>query len=317
MQKVVKENFIAVVADDWYQRRRQDAEGEFFRKVADQSPRKGEGGSTRQGIYCLTADGKLLSYKNAGQNAEATLDAIKLALREWKKLPGERRKPGAVQIDESPETDDQFHRTMPEGAQVFEVFTRLLAKGDDGCWIAAKSEKGKGDQPGRDHFWLTKQELADLADLNAKSGATKKLSKFVERRIARFHLLDDTRGEPPMWDDKEVRKVEITLRCKKADGKKIVWAIEGDALMQTADEQRGCKVALGGEWVVDRVTKRVVGGDLVALGEHWGESALTRGAPPGSTPIGIVFTLPKDEKLAAQVPPQFARHLRYYLEQRY
>ena len=44
-----------------YQRRRQDAEGEFFRKVADQGPRKGKGGATRQGIYCFTASGSASS----------------------------------------------------------------------------------------------------------------------------------------------------------------------------------------------------------------------------------------------------------------
>jgi hypothetical protein len=316
VQRIIKQNFIAVVADDWYQRRRQDAEGEFFRKVADQGPQKGIDGSTRQGIYCLTADGKLLSFKNAGQNAEATLDSIQQALREWKKLPANRRKPGAVKVEAQPATDDEYHRTMPKGAQVFEVFTRLLEKTDDG-YKQAECKVGKGDQPGRDHFWLTKQELADLADPNSKPGSTKKLPKFVERRIARFHLLDNVRGEPPMWDDKEVRNLEITLKCKKVDAEKIVWAIEGEALMHTNRDDRGCNVKLGGEWTIDRSKKRVIAGDLVAFGEHWGESPLTRGAPPGKTPIGIVFTLPKDEKLAEQVPPQFARHLRFYLEQRF
>ena len=39
--KLATEDFVPVTGDDWYQRRRQDAEGEFFRKVADQGPRKG------------------------------------------------------------------------------------------------------------------------------------------------------------------------------------------------------------------------------------------------------------------------------------
>src|SRR6478672_1245892 len=72
------EDFVPVTADDWYQRRRQDAEGEFFRKVADQGPRKGEGGSTRQGIYCLTAAGQLLNYKNAAHAAEGRACAPRL-----------------------------------------------------------------------------------------------------------------------------------------------------------------------------------------------------------------------------------------------
>ena len=316
MQKVVKESFIPVVADDWYQRRRQDAEGEFFRGVANQGPRKGKGGSTRQGIYTLTADGKLLSYKNAGQNAEATLDAIEQGLRAWKKIPAAKRKPGAVKVDDDPETDEQFHRSLPKGAQVLSVFTRLIEPCDGG-YQATKCETGKGDQPGRDHFWLTAKELADLADPNAKQGSTKNLSKHVLMRIARFHLLDNTRGEPPDWEDDEVRKIEIALKCKSADEGKIVWTIDGSALMNTKNDKRGCKAMLAGEWTVDRKAKRITAGDLVALGEHWGESPLTRGAPPGKAGIGIVFTIPKNEKIASQVPPQFARHVRYYLEQRY
>src|SRR5205823_3369628 len=82
-----------VAGDDWYQRRRQDAEGAFFRKVADQGPRKGAGGSTRQGIYCLTPDGTLLAYKNAGQAPDVMREVLRRGLAEWKKLPATRRKP--------------------------------------------------------------------------------------------------------------------------------------------------------------------------------------------------------------------------------
>ena len=35
MIKLATEEFIPVAGDDWYQRRREDAEGEFFKKVAD------------------------------------------------------------------------------------------------------------------------------------------------------------------------------------------------------------------------------------------------------------------------------------------
>ena len=96
--KMAREDFVAVTADDWYQRRRRDAEGEFFRKVAGQGPRKGEGGSTRQGIYVLTADGELLSYKNAGQLAEVTREELRRGLDKFRKLPAARREPGAVEV---------------------------------------------------------------------------------------------------------------------------------------------------------------------------------------------------------------------------
>ena len=62
VQKLLKENFITVAADDWYQRRRKDKVGEYFAKVVDQSPRKGV--HTKQGHYIFTATGKLLGFNN-------------------------------------------------------------------------------------------------------------------------------------------------------------------------------------------------------------------------------------------------------------
>src|SRR3712207_4036645 len=97
---MARTDFVPVTADDWYQRRRQDAEGAFFRKMASQGPRKGEGGDTRQGIYVLTADGELLSYRNAGQDARVTRDELKRALARFARLPADRRRPGAVEVGE-------------------------------------------------------------------------------------------------------------------------------------------------------------------------------------------------------------------------
>src|SRR4051795_9175898 len=85
------EDFVPVSADDWYQRRRQDAEGEFFRKVADQGPRKGKGGSTRQGMYIFTPSGKLLTYRNHHE-PEVMRGELQTALKAWKQLPEEDRK---------------------------------------------------------------------------------------------------------------------------------------------------------------------------------------------------------------------------------
>src|ERR1700687_2302710 len=94
---MAREEFVPIAADDWYQRRRQDAEGEFFRSVADQGPRKGAGGSTRQGIYVFTAGGKLLLYRNH-QDPDVMRSVLRQGLAAWKKLPEDQRKPGAVQV---------------------------------------------------------------------------------------------------------------------------------------------------------------------------------------------------------------------------
>src|SRR5262249_14931810 len=123
--RMATEDYVPVAADDWYQRRRDDAEGRFFRRVADQGPRKGEGGSTRQGIYCFTADGRLLAYKNAGQAPDVMRDVLKQGLREWQKLPADRRKAGAVKVDDPDKTDPIYSRTPPPGGLIVTVYTRI------------------------------------------------------------------------------------------------------------------------------------------------------------------------------------------------
>ena len=61
--KMLKSRFIPVAIDQAYQRRQKDAEGEFYRKIAGQSPRSNFN-STTQGFYVATASGKLMLYNN-------------------------------------------------------------------------------------------------------------------------------------------------------------------------------------------------------------------------------------------------------------
>src|SRR5947209_6867719 len=131
---MAREDFVAVSADDWYERRREDAVGTFFRKVADQGPRTGEHGATRQGIYCLTADGKLLAYRNAGQNADVMRAVLKQALAVWKKLPEAQRRPGAIKVGDPGALDPRYSRQVPAGAVVVRVFTRILDRDEQGAF---------------------------------------------------------------------------------------------------------------------------------------------------------------------------------------
>src|SRR4051812_39341647 len=159
MIRMASQDFVPVAGDDWYERRRDDAEGEFFRKVASQGPRKGEGGSTRQGIYCLTADGKLLAYKNAGQAPDVMRETLRQGLREWARLPESRRKPGAVKVDALGRADPQYARTAPPGGLFVKVYTRILDRkgGADEMCRGTCSTPG-GDKAARDHLWLTAAE---------------------------------------------------------------------------------------------------------------------------------------------------------------
>jgi hypothetical protein len=310
------ENYIPVAADDWYQRRREDAEGKFFRDVADQGPRRGEGGATRQGIYCFTADGKLLAYKNAGQLPDVMRDTLRQGLREWNKLPAERRKPGAIQVDDAGKTDARYTRTPPPGGLIVTTYTRILDRdGESYCKGTCKTLGG--DRPARDHLWLTAAEWKSLVPAGAKKGDKSALPAKVAERILRFHLTDNTRGEPPMWRKDDIRSHELNLIVEEVDDAKIILRLEGSALLATSADaskaDRGFDVRLLGHIGYDRAKKAIDRFDVVAVGDHWGEGPYTRGARPGRQPLGIAFELASGKSGADLVPPQAAREIDNYL----
>ncbi|HSU69599.1 MAG TPA: hypothetical protein VLJ39_22130, partial [Tepidisphaeraceae bacterium] len=192
--RLAKEQLVPVACDDWYQRRRNDAEGKFFRGVADQGPQKGLDGATRQGIYLLTADGRLLSFRNAGQNAQATLDALREGLRHWQQIPAEHRAPGAVRVPDPGRLDGGYTRKPPEGGLVVNVFTRALDEAEAGLKPTAVCKVGNGKEAARDHLWITRDEIALLAPAGLSPGQSFPMPASVATRILRFHLVDNTRG---------------------------------------------------------------------------------------------------------------------------
>lgn len=311
---MAKDEFVPVAADDWYQRRRQDAEGAFFKKVSDQSPRKNAGTSTRQGIYMFTADGQLLGFRNHRDPA-VMRSVLAQALKEFRKIPEEKRKPGAIKIDDPGQRDTTYHREPPKGALIVNAYTRILDRKGDGFCVGACEFTG-GDQAARDRLWLTEQERKSLIPAAPKKGDKVTVPQAVLYRIARFHLVDNTRGEPPHWGLGEVRKATLTLTVENVSDSAVTLKLEGEMLLATdADPKkasRGYDVRLLGHVRYDVKKKAFDRFDAVALGEHWGEGPYTRGARPGRTPLGVAFELstgaPSD-----RVPPQGSRALRGYL----
>jgi hypothetical protein len=308
---LARHEFIPVTADDWYQRRRDDAEGEFFRKVANQGPRKGEGGSTRQGIYCLTADGELLAYKNAGQNAHVMREVLQQALSRWRALSAERRQPGAVQVGDPAAVDRRYVRELPPGGLALRVFTRALDRDGKGDYCDAACKVGSGDEAGRDHLWLTRDEWKSLVPAQKKPGTTINVPKPIAERIARFHLIDNTRGEPPMWSQEDIRQLTMTLRLIDATDDRLKLRFAGEVLLATAADpssaKRGFDARLAGILEYDPAKGEFVRFDGVAVGDHWGEGTYTRGARPGRTALGVAFELADLKSPADLVPPQAAR----------
>ncbi len=317
---MAKKDYISVTGDDWYQRRRQDAEGRFFCSMADQGPRKDEGGSTRQGIYCLTAGGKLLAYRNAGQNTEVMRQTLRQGLQGWGKLPESERSPGGVGVEEQGEPDRSYHREPPPNGLILNVHVRSLDRDDDGKFSNATCKAGAGSEASRDHLWLTEEEWKSLLPPNPKEGGDFPMPSRIAERILRFHLVDNTRGEPPMWQRDQIRSQDMKFLVEEVRPEGILLRLEGFAMLATDADlgkaERGYDARLLGYLRYDAKKKAINRFDIVVVGSHWGEGTYTRGARPGKTPLGIAFELTRGDSASNRVPPQGARDLREYFSRK-
>jgi hypothetical protein len=314
--RMAREDYVSVVGDDWYQRRREDPEGHFFRSVADQGPKKGEGGATRQGIYCFTSNGKLLAYSNNPDPPQMRA-VIRKGLTEWSNLPESERRPGIVHFEDSPATDSHYSRRPPPHSLILNVHARILDQNSTGEFCTGNCSTKGGDRASRDHMWLTQKEWKSLVPEPPNKGDSFSLPDTVADRLVRFHLVDNTRGEPPFWRAEDIRSQKLNLVIEDVSASLVRLRLEGTVVLTTAaavsQADRGFDARLLGYIEYDRRKQAFKRLDIVAVGEHWGEGPFTKGARPGKMLLGIAFELSSGDAPADQVPPQGAREIGEYL----
>jgi hypothetical protein len=278
----ISTRFVPVAVDQHIHRVLKDDEGKLFAAVLKQAGR-GLGG-TSQGNYLFAPDGKLLAFANTA-DADHVKRLIATALKKFD--PDSAGDGGFGKKPKLPQFEP------PAGGLVLDVTCKVLGGYE-------KSVKKPGQHArealGRDHLWLRKDE----ADAIARG----ELPASVKMRLARFHLIDNTRGEPPTWRRDEVRKLDLTLK----DGK-----LSGVVHLETKSGNRGYRARLFG--VVEVNDGKVTRFDVVARGEYWGEGTFTRNAPDGRFPFAVAFTLAPGTSAADRVLPGAARgNLRGYLD---
>ena len=277
---MLRTRFVPVAIDQAYQRRQKDAEGEFYRKIAGQGPRSNFQ-STTQGLYIATAQGKLLLYNNNRDPAKVQrllkekLNIFQQNLAEYSRAVA--IKPGKV--------DARYNVSPPKGGLVVRVRAKVLGGYEPTTdrWRAIFQSALS-----RDNLWISAAEHQALVQ--------GQIPVSLQKRIARFHLVDNTRGEPPMWRDKEIRQLKMTVRGNR---------IEGQVLLRTDSGDRGYQAELFGELEVK--AGKVVRLDLLVRGDFWGDGPYTRNAPKGRFPLAVSFTLADGTDVADRIPPQGSR----------
>jgi hypothetical protein len=271
---LINHSFVPVAIDQHIHRRLKDEEGQFFAKVLRQAGR-GLGGHS-QGVYLCTPEGKLLGFRNTA-DADSVRRLLTTALM--------RFDPDRVKKLESSKHDLPLPEP-PEGGLVVDVTTKVLLEP-----TPETDERSKRylSSLGRDHLWIRKDEAQALA--------RGELPESIKYRLARYHLIDNTRGEPPLWRRDEIKKLELTLK----DGR-----LQGTVHLETNSGQRGYHAQLLG--VIEARDGKVVRFDVVVKGQFWGHGTYTRfAAPEGKFPLAIAFTLSDGKAAIDRVPPGGAR----------
>ena len=118
MLKFLKEDFIPVAIDQWYERRQKDTKGDFYRKIAGQGPRK-DFNRTTQGRYVCDSNGKLYAYNN-NRGPDRILEEMKKALASFK---ADKIDSKAIKEEKK---DPRFNFTAPENGLVLRVHSKVL-----------------------------------------------------------------------------------------------------------------------------------------------------------------------------------------------
>jgi hypothetical protein len=262
---LLKDQFIPAAVDNHHIEKQKDAEGDFYRSVA-----------SRQGEYICTVEGKLLASTNTHSAAHMKGLMLK-ALKEFQ--------PAAAGAASEGTPDARFHRAPPEGGLVVRVTTKVLGGYEKS---AKRNVEIYQESLGRDNVWIEADETKALI-----AGA---FPDSLKKRIASYHLVDNTRGEPPWWRREEVRVLDVELG---RDGR-----VKGKVHLETEKGDRGFTgEVLGFVTVTDGKVTRF---DLVAKGDAWGAGRYNGGQPPGKYPIGFAFALSEVKSDADRLLPQGA-----------
>lgn len=292
--QLITDRFVAYAGDQWYLHRRQDDVGKFFWKVAQQGHnRKLPLDATRQGVYVATPDGGLLASDHFRPAADTFLAMLHRSLERARAEAGTTAAPAGA---EAP--DPRYARVPPKDGLILKSYTRIpLPAPEGGRWTPNQAV-------GRDHVWFTREEARSLRPPSWKPGAQWPLPPGIAVRLARFHLVDNVRGEPPMWAAGDLRELDLRLRVTDPGAGRL--ALEGTVRLRSRDGSRSYDARLQGVVSLDRGTDRVTRFDLLSRGEARGEGTYTRGAPPGPFPLLIAFSL-AGNRAADRVPPQGSR----------
>jgi hypothetical protein len=304
VQELAKE-FVACADEVYHLQTVKGPEADLFRKIAEQGHYGGrtKPTTTRQGIYACAPNGVFLASINT-TNAAAMAEFMQKALAKWKELkPEDRLMKEAPAADPADRT--RWERLFPADGLVLKDFSRDLPR-----------ENVPQNAWNLDYAWFRKAEARAFLPESIEPGALQAVPRELVLRLARFHLVDNVRGQTYPWQEAEIAWAEMATVVEEVkDGRARIriagkakasavgkWRVNG--FDPTAgDQKRGFDAKILGNATWDLAKEKFVEFELVAAGPRWGGTQYNgRASDLGEAPMAHLLRL-AGETPAERVAP--------------
>ena len=252
---------------------------------------------TRQGIYVCTPNGRLLNSCNS-LDPDVVLNMLSAGLAAWKSVPDSER---TLENTAAMRADPRWEWNYPEEGLVLRSSQRDLPPN-------GSPEEERLPRFNLDHVWFAKDEALGFLPQKIEVGATRTVSKLLTERLARFHLVDNVRGQTLPFSSREVADSNLQSEIVAIENGLVQLQISGD-IRSVSDGtwDMGDNIwKPEGRWprrikahALGRASFSIDSGkfesfELVALGQHFGRTKLNGRQADTAGPIGFSFVLASD-----------------------
>ena len=292
------------MADEvWRLQRGSEADCIFFQHAVNKGKRI-TGRGSYQGTWILAPSGKLLAHINT-RNIDKQLKVMRAGLEAWEALsPEERRLPPGAEFRPT----HRWELNYPEGGLVLERIGRELVP------------EGLAGEPHRswnvDYAWASREEILGQTQMDfiGRGGLSESNMNALALRLARFHLIDNVRGQSIPFAEEEIQSAELRaiwqsdtpqqrtllLRGHTKALADNTWRMGDNSWKPARPLAHGIECELSGVATWDKVEERFTRFELVAVGKRWGRTQNNgRGRDPSPGRVAFHFEIPAGKRRVA------------------
>jgi hypothetical protein len=255
----------------------------------------------------MTSTGRLLA--GSVKDKKGLAQGLRKVLNVYAKLPKSERVAKSVEGEEKPVP------APPPGGLVLTIYDRPLGRSEQGQYRLPEGTDMGGLRTEAPHgqrssLWLTERECQSLLPQNLRKGESHPVPAKLARRIWLYGMWPQTLWVVEQtWQPNSVRTGNLKLTVEEVSAQTVRMRLDGSVLLtangplklyptgKVVKTVENCyDPRLHGVLVYDRIKKKIVKWDMVALGDYagcWfaGHKGWIEATPQAPLTVGFAFVL--------------------------